>query len=324
VGREDDGGEHEQRVTPRVANNMPACLLDTEGDVDEFEVQIKPLVACSDEMSCSADETLTSDGVATHAPESREKSDSKGVSSEKVIMQLRSEKVDVPLQTLVVDCDGSSMTEKRQACMNSSSACANSDESGRALFLAGDQSQLHSETLQLKCDGFEKALPRTHVEQVIKSFSMDLAKQPASKCISQAHEAFASEGAVTMDEALAILDAAQISGLFSGADAVKLEDFLGAMCTAKSLGTVPLAGNDADICLSTFEVFDRDNDGFLNALEMREVLNAWGEQHDDDSLARRMNDADLDGDGRLSYAEFERMMMSVEGPRLADTLWQNS
>ena len=48
-----------------------------------------------------------------------------------------------------------------------------------------------------------------------------------------------------------------------------------------------------------FKVFDRDNNGFISATELRHVMTSIGEKLTDDEVDEMIREADQDGDGRI-------------------------
>jgi calmodulin len=48
-----------------------------------------------------------------------------------------------------------------------------------------------------------------------------------------------------------------------------------------------------------FKVFDRDNNGFISAAELRHVMTSIGEKLSDDEVDEMIREADQDGDGRI-------------------------
>lgn len=51
--------------------------------------------------------------------------------------------------------------------------------------------------------------------------------------------------------------------------------------------------------LTRFKVFDRDNNGFISAAELRHVMTSIGEKLTDDEVDEMIREADQDGDGRI-------------------------
>ena len=49
-------------------------------------------------------------------------------------------------------------------------------------------------------------------------------------------------------------------------------------------------------------MFDRDNNGFISAAELRHVMTSIGEKLTDDEVDEMIREADQDGDGRIDCA----------------------
>jgi len=62
--------------------------------------------------------------------------------------------------------------------------------------------------------------------------------------------------------------------------------------------------------ISAFKTFDRDNNGFIPAAELRHVMMNIGEKLTDEEVDVMIQEADIDGDGHINYEEFVRNMMS--------------
>ena len=63
--------------------------------------------------------------------------------------------------------------------------------------------------------------------------------------------------------------------------------------------------------LETFQVFDKDADGFINADDIKAVrdwVKEGTENLDDDLIRELIEQGDRDGDGRINYHEFVRIM----------------
>ncbi|CAK9154281.1 unnamed protein product [Ilex paraguariensis] len=59
-----------------------------------------------------------------------------------------------------------------------------------------------------------------------------------------------------------------------------------------------------------FKVFDKDQNGFISAAELRHVMTNLGEKLTDEEVDEMIREADLDGDGQVNYEEFVRMMLA--------------
>jgi len=53
-----------------------------------------------------------------------------------------------------------------------------------------------------------------------------------------------------------------------------------------------------------FKVFDRDNNGFISAAELRHVMTSIGEKLTDDEVDEMIREADQDGDGRIDCTSY--------------------
>ncbi|ESW19158.1 hypothetical protein PHAVU_006G101200 [Phaseolus vulgaris] len=60
-----------------------------------------------------------------------------------------------------------------------------------------------------------------------------------------------------------------------------------------------------------FRVFDKDQDGYISASELRSVMRTIGEKVTEEEVAQMVKEADLDGDGLVDYEEFVRMMLAA-------------
>merc|ERR1719284_2299860 len=62
--------------------------------------------------------------------------------------------------------------------------------------------------------------------------------------------------------------------------------------------------------IEAFKVFDRDEDGFISAGELRSSMMNLGEKLTDAEVDEMIREADMDGDGQINYDEFVKMMMA--------------
>lgn len=67
-----------------------------------------------------------------------------------------------------------------------------------------------------------------------------------------------------------------------------------------------------------FKVFDRDNNGFISAAELRHVMTSIGEKLTDDEVDEMIREADQDGDGRIDceWTPFSDRISSQKHPKL--------
>ena len=71
--------------------------------------------------------------------------------------------------------------------------------------------------------------------------------------------------------------------------------------------------NDSDEeqdIIEVFKVFDNDGNGYITAAELRHVMTNLEEKLTDEEIDEMINEADIDGDGQISYNEFKRMMLA--------------
>ena len=68
---------------------------------------------------------------------------------------------------------------------------------------------------------------------------------------------------------------------------------------------------DEDIAQS-FKVFDIDGDGLITEDELHVTMNNLGEPMNDVEVKAMINEADLDGDGKINFKEFQRLMDKKE------------
>jgi len=59
-----------------------------------------------------------------------------------------------------------------------------------------------------------------------------------------------------------------------------------------------------------FRVFDKDQNGFISAAELRHVMTNLGEKLTDEEVDEMIREADVDGDGQINYDEFVKVMMA--------------
>lgn len=70
-----------------------------------------------------------------------------------------------------------------------------------------------------------------------------------------------------------------------------------------------------------FKVFDRDNNGFISAAELRHVMTSIGEKLTDDEVDEMIREADQDGDGRIDCTFIELDLAGHEAISIAWTAY---
>merc|ERR1711871_337144 len=60
---------------------------------------------------------------------------------------------------------------------------------------------------------------------------------------------------------------------------------------------------------NAFLPFDADGSGFIDREELVNVLTTMGDPVDEETINGMIAEADLDGDGKINYAEFTKIML---------------
>lgn len=81
---------------------------------------------------------------------------------------------------------------------------------------------------------------------------------------------------------------------------INFEEFL--MMMAKK------ENSDNDEIRAAFEIFDKNQDGFISPTELRTVMESLGEVLTEADIETMMKGADQNGDGQVSFDEFAVMM----------------
>ena len=67
--------------------------------------------------------------------------------------------------------------------------------------------------------------------------------------------------------------------------------------------------NTEEEFIEAFRVFDRDENGFISADELKNTMTNLGEKMSDEEVMEMIREADFDGDGQINYEEFVAMMI---------------
>eukprot|EP00092_Neocalanus_flemingeri_P062616 GFUD01075567.1.p1 GENE.GFUD01075567.1~~GFUD01075567.1.p1 ORF type:complete len:149 (+),score=63.10 GFUD01075567.1:51-497(+) len=65
---------------------------------------------------------------------------------------------------------------------------------------------------------------------------------------------------------------------------------------------------EADL-MEAFKIFDRDKDGYIDMKELKKVTNMLGSMLSKEEVDEFMAEADVDGNGKLDYDEFVKMLL---------------
>ncbi|PAN21804.1 hypothetical protein PAHAL_3G489700 [Panicum hallii] len=152
--------------------------------------------------------------------------------------------------------------------------------------------------------------------------------------VSEFREAFAffdkdGDGCITVEELATVMGSLQgqrpgaeeLREMIRDADAdgdgaIDFAEFLGLMArkaAAGGAGAGDAAADPDEELREAFKVFDKDQNGYISAAELRHVMINLGEKLTDEEVEQMIREADLDGDGQVNYDEFVRMMMLSDG-----------
>eukprot|EP00440_Ansanella_granifera_P015542 gb/GFBE01016891.1/.p1 GENE.gb/GFBE01016891.1/~~gb/GFBE01016891.1/.p1 ORF type:complete len:245 (+),score=84.48 gb/GFBE01016891.1/:1-735(+) len=87
-----------------------------------------------------------------------------------------------------------------------------------------------------------------------------------------------------------------------GSGSIEFNEFL-ALMTKRMEGS----SNEDDIA-EAFKLYDRDNNGFISVANLQYMLTTLGEKFSDDDVKEMLLEADSDGDGKVNYKDFHKMM----------------
>ena len=61
-------------------------------------------------------------------------------------------------------------------------------------------------------------------------------------------------------------------------------------------------------CWEAFSAFDKDSSGYIDANELRIVLEMMGQKTTEEEIFRMIAEADAENTGRITYAQFKRVI----------------
>ena len=62
-----------------------------------------------------------------------------------------------------------------------------------------------------------------------------------------------------------------------------------------------------------FRVFDKDDNGYISAAELKHVMTNLGEKLTDDEVNEMIKEGDIDGDGQVNYEGTEATFLQLHG-----------
>ena len=70
--------------------------------------------------------------------------------------------------------------------------------------------------------------------------------------------------------------------------------------------------NHKDEIHEIFKVFDMEDNGFISVAELSHVMTSLGEELTEEEVKEMIKEADIDGDGQVSYEDFKKFYLSFE------------
>ena len=61
---------------------------------------------------------------------------------------------------------------------------------------------------------------------------------------------------------------------------------------------------------NAFHNFDKDSNGFITRSELKETMKELGQKLNDDEIDQMLKEADINGDSKISFVEFMKLMSS--------------
>ncbi|XP_069114946.1 calmodulin-like [Argopecten irradians] len=90
-----------------------------------------------------------------------------------------------------------------------------------------------------------------------------------------------------------------------GSGAIEFNEFVGLMTKRKENEK-----DEEETLKEAFRLLDKDDSGFLTADELKHAMQNLGERLTDEEVATMIREADLDGDGKINYEEYVKMITS--------------
>jgi len=147
----------------------------------------------------------------------------------------------------------------------------------------------------------------------LKEFRSLVQSCPALASLIEAYKQFDSDGdgAISIHDVLRVMkelgqrvSSAEVRAMFMAAD----KDKDGVVCFeefAQMMRARPLSLNVEDI----FKTYDINSDGFITISELRQVCDKLDIEASDDELSTMLSVFDTSGDGKISYTEFQNLLI---------------
>ncbi|XP_022898936.1 calmodulin-6-like isoform X2 [Olea europaea var. sylvestris] len=87
-----------------------------------------------------------------------------------------------------------------------------------------------------------------------------------------------------------------------GNGTIELQEFLNLMARKQK--------DSEEAFKEAFRVFDKDQNGYISAAELRNVMTNLGEKLADEEVDEMIREADVDRDGQINYEEFVKIIMA--------------
>ena len=91
-----------------------------------------------------------------------------------------------------------------------------------------------------------------------------------------------------------------------GSGSIDFEEFLDLIA-----GKMKTFGDTEKSIRKAFRVLDKDGDGFITVRELKDVMTKLGEKLTMKEVEELVNEADMNGDGRIDMEEFVQMMITT-------------
>lgn len=213
---------------------------------------------------------------------------------------------------------------EKTAAPSSKEISENGGQQGAAMTSSGSRPTLSNTSLGPEERRGSKGLPPAVKDTISRLARLYHLSEKKLRHLYEAFQIFDknSDGSVTMKE---IDDVMQSLGFSVSEDelesvinkvdsnrngSIEFEEFLRLMFQHLA----DSANDAADDIRHAFDIFDRDKDGYISAVELSMVMESIGEKMSETDIKNLMREADKDGDGRVNFEEFQAMLKDDAKP----------